>query len=153
MNKGKKRPYKWVTLAGAYRKKNDKQNPWRRMMIEVQRNMKAIKRTNKRKSCYNWPPCCSKFLEDGLTWNSVESIYNVYMEHHPIKMGIQSGPNTMEHNFITSSNHNLELIWWQMKNKHITKLQNYKHKTLFTSRYNVSPTAIKWNATKRLSQN
>jgi hypothetical protein len=63
-----------------------------------------------------------KFLEDGLTWNAIESICNVNLIHHPIKMAIQSGQNTMEHNFTTTSNRHPKLIWWQMKNKHITKL-------------------------------
>jgi hypothetical protein len=40
---------------------------------------------------------CSKLLENGLTWNGIESIYNVYLKHHPIRMGVQSGPNTMDH--------------------------------------------------------
>jgi hypothetical protein len=45
-------------------------------------------------------------------------------------MGIQSGPNTMDHALATSSNHNLGLIWWQMKRN---TSQNYMHKALFTS--------------------
>jgi len=38
-------------------------------------------------------------------------------------MGIQIGFNNMDHNLMTSSNSHLELIWWQMKSKHIMKLQ------------------------------
>jgi hypothetical protein len=37
--------------------------------------------------------------------------------------GIQSGLNTMDHNFTNSSNHHPKLIWWQVKSKHIMKLQ------------------------------
>jgi hypothetical protein len=36
-----------------------------------------------------------KFLKDGITQDGVENICNVYLKHHPIKMGIQSGPKTM----------------------------------------------------------
>jgi len=38
-------------------------------------------------------------------------------------MGIQSGLNTMDHGLTTSSNHHPKLIWGQMKNKQIMKLQ------------------------------
>jgi hypothetical protein len=61
-------------------------------------------------------------LKNGLMQDNVENIYNVNLKHHPIKMGIQNGFNNMDHNLMTF-NHHLELIWWQMKNKHIMKLQ------------------------------
>jgi hypothetical protein len=51
------------------------------------------------------PPYCSKFLENGLMRNDVKSVNNVNLKHHPIKLGIQNGPNTMDHNLITSFNH------------------------------------------------
>jgi hypothetical protein len=44
MNYGQKRPCKWVTIVGAHRRKNDRQNPQGIMMIEVQRNPNAIKK-------------------------------------------------------------------------------------------------------------
>jgi len=27
-------------------------------------------------------------MEDGLTWDGVENVHNVYLEYHPIDMGI-----------------------------------------------------------------
>jgi len=91
-------------------------------MIEIQRNLKVIKKTIKRKKLLQPTPHYLKLLEDGLMWNGVENIRNVYLEHHPIGMGIQNGPSTMDHNLTTFFNHNRKLIWWQMKNKCITKL-------------------------------
>jgi hypothetical protein len=52
-----------------------------------------------------------KLLEDDLMQYGVENICNVYLEQHPIKMGILSGLNTMHHDFTTSFNHHPELIW------------------------------------------
>jgi hypothetical protein len=78
-------------------KKNNKQNPERIMMTEEQKNVNVIKWTNKGEKLRDFMSYYPKFLENGLTWNGVESIYNVYLKHHPIKMGIQSGPNTMDH--------------------------------------------------------
>ncbi len=68
------------------------------------------------------PPRYLKLLEDGLTRNGVENVCNVDLKHHPIKMGIQSGLNTMDHKLTTISNHHPELIWWQIRNKCIMKL-------------------------------
>ncbi len=48
--------------------------------------------------------CYLKLLKDGLTQVGVENICNVYPKHHPIKMGIQIGLKTMDHNLTTSSN-------------------------------------------------
>jgi len=78
------------------------------MMIEKQRSLNAIKRMNKEKKLGQLASHCPKLLGDGLMWNGVKSVYNVYLKHHPIKMGIQSGPNTMDHGLTTSFNHHLD---------------------------------------------
>jgi hypothetical protein len=83
-------------------------------MIEVQKNLKAIKRMNKGKKLGQLPPpppSCLKFLKNGFTQNGIESICNVNLKQHPIMMGIQSGPNTMDHNITIFYNHHHELIW------------------------------------------
>jgi hypothetical protein len=72
--------------------------------------------------------------------NGVESVYNVYLKHHPIKMGIQSGLNTMDHNLTTSSNYHPEVIWWCKWEANAS--QNYRHKALHISQYNVYSIAI-----------
>ncbi len=118
----KKRPYKGFTLTCAHRRKNDKQNPKWKMMIEEQRNLKAIQKTNKREKRRQLASYCLKLLKYGLTRDGVERICNVYLKHHPIKINIQSDPNTIDHGFTTSYNHHLKLIWWSMKSKHIMKL-------------------------------
>jgi hypothetical protein len=46
-NKHKKKPCKWVALVHAHRRKNDKQSPRGRMIIEKQRNLNVIKRMGK----------------------------------------------------------------------------------------------------------
>jgi hypothetical protein len=70
-------------------------------MTEVQRNLKAIKITNKREKLRQLPLFSPKFVKNGLMQNSVESICNVNLKHHPIKMGIQNGYNTMDHGVTT----------------------------------------------------
>jgi hypothetical protein len=54
-------------------------------------------------------------------------------------MGIQSGPNTMDHNLTTTSNRHPN--WYGNKWK-VNASQNYKHKALLTNRYNVFPIKI-----------
>jgi hypothetical protein len=71
------------------------------MMTKKQKNLNVIKWMNKEEKLKELVFYCSKLLEDGLTWNGVESIYNVYLKHHPIRMGIQIGLNTMDHNLPT----------------------------------------------------
>jgi hypothetical protein len=80
------------------------------MMIEVQKNLNAIKRTNKRKKLLQLTPL-PKVPKRWFYRDGVESIHNVYIEHHPIKMGIQNGPNTMDHDLATFFHHNLKLMW------------------------------------------
>jgi len=80
------------------------------MMIDVQKNMNAIKKMSKGKKLKQLVPHCLKFLKDRNMQNGVESICNIYLKHHLIKMGIQNGPNTMDHGLTTSFNHHLKLI-------------------------------------------
>jgi len=56
-------------------------------------------------------PYYLKLLKDDLTRDGIENVYNVNLKHHPIKMGIQSGSNTIDYNFTTFFNHHLKLIW------------------------------------------
>jgi hypothetical protein len=58
---------------------------------------------NKKEKLGQLVSCYPKFLKDGFTWNVVKNICNVYLKHHPIKMDIQSGPNTMDHSFIVTT--------------------------------------------------
>ncbi len=80
-------------------------------MIKKQRNLKAKKIINKGKKLEQLTSCCLKFLEDGLTQNDVESICNVYLNCYLIKMGIQSGLNTVDHGLTTFFYRHPELIW------------------------------------------
>jgi len=57
--------------------------------------------TNKGEKLRQLPPYSPKFMENGLTQDSVESIYNVNLKQHPIKMGIQNGSNTMDYSLTT----------------------------------------------------
>jgi hypothetical protein len=67
------------------------------MITEKQRNLKDIKITNKRKKLWQLAPHYSKLLEDDFMWDNIKNIRNVYLEHNPIRMGIQSYPNTMDY--------------------------------------------------------
>jgi len=66
MSKCKKKPHKWVALVCAHRKKNGRQSFQGKMMIKKQRNLKAIKRTNKRKKLQQLASFCPKSLKDDL---------------------------------------------------------------------------------------
>jgi hypothetical protein len=83
---------------------------------------KSHKKIEQKEKLWQLAPCCPKLLEDGLTQDGAENVCNVYLQHHPIRMGLQSSLNNMEHNLTTSFNHHPKLIWWQMKNKRIKKL-------------------------------
>jgi len=63
-----------------------------------------------------------KVPKNDFTQDGVESVCNVNLKHHPIRMDTQSGPNTIDHNITISYIHHPELIWRQMKSKCITKL-------------------------------
>jgi hypothetical protein len=80
------------------------------MMIEEQKNLKAIKKINKRKKLTQLVFHHPKFLKNGLTQDGVESIYNIYLKHRLIKMGFQNALNTTDHDFTTSFNHHPKLI-------------------------------------------
>jgi hypothetical protein len=56
--------------------KNDKQNPYERMMIEEQRTLNAIKRMNKGEKLGPLTSLCPKLLKNGLM-QDVESVCNV----------------------------------------------------------------------------
>ncbi len=93
------------------------------MMIKEQRNLKTIKRMNKGKKLEQLDSLRLKVFEDKLMRDDVENVYNTYFKQHPIRMGIQNGPNTMDHNLATFFNYHPKLIWWLVKNKYIMKLQ------------------------------
>jgi hypothetical protein len=79
------------------------------MMIEEQRNLKTIKGMNKREKLEQLASLCLKFLENKLMQDGVENVYNIYLTS-PIKMGIQNGPNIIDHSFTNFFNYQLELI-------------------------------------------
>jgi len=81
------------------------------MMIKIQRNLKAIKKMNKREKLGQLASHCLKFFENDLAQDGVESICNIYLKHHPIMTGIQNGPNTMDHGLTNSFNRHFKLIW------------------------------------------
>jgi hypothetical protein len=80
------------------------------MMIEEQRNLKAIKKMNKRKKLGQLASHHAIFLKNGLTCDVVENICNIYLKHRLIKMGFQNGMNTMDHDLTTSFKYHLKLI-------------------------------------------
>jgi hypothetical protein len=58
-----------------------------------------------------------KLLKNDLTWDGVESICYIYLKHHPIRVDIQSGSNTMDHYFATTPNCHVELMQQQVKRR------------------------------------
>ncbi len=58
-------------------------------MTEKQKNLKAIKKKKKEIKLGCLTSCYSKFLEDGLVPYGVESVCNVYLKHHPMKMAFK----------------------------------------------------------------
>ncbi len=79
-------------------------------MIEEQRNLKTMKRMNKVEKLEQLVSLCLKLLENRFMPNGVENVYNIYLKHHPIRMGIQNGPNNIDHSLTTSFNYHLQLI-------------------------------------------
>jgi hypothetical protein len=71
------------------------------MMTKKQKHLNVIKWTNKKEKLGELVFYYPKLIKDGLTWNGVENIHNVYLKHHPIRMGIQNGPNIMDHGLTT----------------------------------------------------
>jgi hypothetical protein len=57
------------------------------MMTEEQKNLKALKKMNEKETLGERSSRYPKFLKNGLTWNGVESAYNIYLKHRFIKMG------------------------------------------------------------------
>lgn len=102
MNKGKKRPLlkghhvvcpqtkEWSTEP---LKKND---DWSTKELKGHTTI-----TNKGEKLKQLPPYSPKFMENGLMQEGVESICNVNLKQHSIKMGIQSGSNTMDYGLTT----------------------------------------------------
>jgi hypothetical protein len=72
------------------------------MMTKKQKNLKNIKRMNKREKLGQLASHCVKFLENDLTQDGVESVCNIYLKHHPIMM---------DHGLINSFNYHPKLIW------------------------------------------
>jgi hypothetical protein len=70
----------------------------------------------------------SKLVEDNLMWQGVESVYNVYLKHHPIMMNIRSGPipwtTTSQLPLMITSNSYGDN--WKANSS-----RNYMHKALF----------------------
>ncbi len=98
-------------MASAHKRNNGRKKSWGSLMIEEQRNSKAIKKMNKRKKLGQLASHRPKFLKNGLTRDGVESICNIYLKHSLIKMGFQNGLNAMDHDLTTSFNHHPKLIW------------------------------------------
>jgi mRNA deadenylase 3'-5' endonuclease subunit Ccr4 len=59
----------------------------KKMMTRKTKDMLSIKRANKKMNCDNCP-LIMKFLEDNHMKNYVESICNIYLQHHAIKRNI-----------------------------------------------------------------
>jgi hypothetical protein len=53
------------------------------------KELKGHKKTNKEKKLGCLISYYSKFLEDGLVPHGVESVCNVYLKHHPMKMAFK----------------------------------------------------------------
>ncbi len=105
------------------------------MMIKKERNLKAIKRANKGENLRQFAFCYSKLLENGLVWNHVKSIYNVYL-------GWASKVAWIPWTTTSQPPLNAHLNWYGYKWKaNVSK--NYKHKVLFINQYNVFFTIIK----------
>ncbi len=85
-------------------------------------------------------PCCTKFLENGLTRHEVKCICHIHLQHHPIEMDIQSNLNIVHHHFTPTHNCQTKLMKWQMERIHINlmPLKNLdKAKSLATPRTQV----------------
>jgi hypothetical protein len=57
----KKRPDKWVALAWAFQRLNDKQISQWGKVVEEKGNLLGIKRLNKKEKNYNWPPIAWRY--------------------------------------------------------------------------------------------
>lgn len=98
-------------LSGYPWKKKRQTKPLRKNDDASTKELKGQKKNEQKKKLRQLGPLYSKLLEDGLTQDGVKNIYSVYLEHHPIRKGIQSDFNTMGHNLTTSFNHHPKQIW------------------------------------------
>jgi len=57
-------------------------------MIKKKIKLKAIKKNKQKRKVETTNLSLLKVFKNGFTWNGVENIYNVYLKHHPIRMGI-----------------------------------------------------------------
>jgi hypothetical protein len=88
MNKGEKRTTQKIPLMGANGGLNNREIILRGMMIFKKRIVGHLKRTNERYELKQLPTYNMQLLEYNLMENNVEGIYNVYLQHHPIKVNI-----------------------------------------------------------------
>jgi hypothetical protein len=56
--------------------------------MKEKKELGSIKGTNGRYEMKQLPTCNMQLLKYNLTGNNVESICNVYLQHHPIKVNI-----------------------------------------------------------------
>jgi hypothetical protein len=73
-------------------------------------NLKGLKGTNKKEKIKQLASYHSKLLEDGPMQDGVKSVHYVHLKHHPIGMNTQSNLNAMDHYFVTTFNHHVELM-------------------------------------------
>jgi hypothetical protein len=64
-----------------------------------------------------------KLLENGLSWYGIKCVFHIHLQHHPIKMDIQSNSNIVHHHLSITPNYHTKLMKQQMKRKHISKLK------------------------------
>jgi hypothetical protein len=62
--------------------------PWKEWWLKEKKRSKNIKGTYERYESKQLPTYNSQHLKHNPTKNNVESIYNVYLQHHPIKVNI-----------------------------------------------------------------
>jgi hypothetical protein len=79
-------------------------------MPKKQRKLKGIKRTNKKEKIKQLTSCHLKLLKNGPMRDGLKGVQYVHLKHHPIRMNTQSNLNTMDHYFVTTLNHHVELM-------------------------------------------
>ncbi len=67
---------------------NNKQITLKRVVTKEKKELWGIKRMDKRYELKKLPTYSTQLLENNPIGNNVEGIYNVYLQHHPIKMNI-----------------------------------------------------------------
>jgi len=58
------------------------------MVIKEMKELWGIKGMGEKHELKQLPTCSMRLLECNLTWNNVEGICNVYLQHHTIKVNI-----------------------------------------------------------------